>query len=87
MTYTTLVEAIVCDPRPSNPDFGGDYFKLVYRSDHNEATDHQQELVRRGYRILSLKVRPLYDFDEKEFHVDMQGNMSVVDNKSVNVGE
>jgi hypothetical protein len=81
-----VIEAIVCDPSPVNPEFGGDYVKFVWLSDHPNVDQHLSELERVGWRPLSVKSHP--SNDEDSFRVlmgDRQGNQLVVDGKLVHV--
>lgn len=83
-SFLFAIEAIVCDPRPSGAMFGGDYFKLVFSSYNASVEHHVEYLSGLGYRVLSVKSRPVAD-DDDIIEPDRQGNLRVVGNKVVRV--
>lgn len=77
-----VIEAIVCDPSPRKPLFGGDYYKIVFNSEEPNVDMHMEDLSRAGYRVLSVKSEPAVH--KSDFITpDRQGNQSVVDGKPV----
>jgi hypothetical protein len=79
------ITAIVCDPSPNNPLFGGDYFKLIARSSNPAVDVHMERLASDGWRVSSVKSRPYDEYNDNFIAEisDNQGNQVIVDGKRV----